>query len=189
MPNVPDHDQKILRSLAEVVHPSLAAGKSRKSLHDHNIIWTTESGYLKTQARAKQIGTIEIVENAREIEAARALGDLRENSEYKFALEKRSRLQGELKTLSDELSRARLITPDDIYQNEVGIGSVITVEDSKKHPTVYTILGPWDADPDAHILSFQSKLAQAMCGLKVGDIFTFRDEEFKIQGIKSYLNK
>lgn len=184
-----DHDQKILRSLAEVVQPTLAAVKSRMSSHDHNIIWTTEAGYLKTQERAKQLGTIEILENAREIEAARALGDLRENSEYKFALEKRSRLQGELKTLSDHLKRARLITPDDIYSNEVGIGSVVKIEDSKHNITEYTILGPWEADPDSNILSFQSKLAQTICGRKVGESFTFRDEEFKVLNIKSFLNK
>lgn len=184
-----DHDQKILRSLAEVVHPTLAAAKQKKGQHDHNTIWTTEAGYLKTQERAKQIGTVEIVENAREIEAARALGDLRENSEYKFALEKRSRLQSELKTLSDQLNRARLITPDDISPSEVGIGSVVKVEDPKHHSITYTILGPWEADPDAHILSFQSKLAQTMCGLKAGETFNFRDEEFKVVSVKSYLDK
>ena len=184
-----DHDQKILRSLAEVAHPSLATGKSRKNSHDVNLIWTTETGYLKTQERAKLVGTIEIIENAREIEAARALGDLRENSEYKFALEKRSRLQGELKTLSEQLSYARLITPNDISFNEIGIGNIVKIEDSKQQITVYTILGPWEADPETNILSFQSKLAQTMCGLKVGDTFSFRDEEFKILDIQSYLNK
>ncbi len=185
-----DHDMKILRSLAEVVHPSLAAAKSRKGLHhESSIIWTTEAGYLKTQERAMHLGTVEVVENAREIEAARALGDLRENSEYKFALEKRSRLQGELKTLSDQLSRARLITRDDISSTEAGVGNVIGVQDQKNKVTTYTILGPWEADPDANILSSQSKFAQAMFGCKVGDVFNFRDEEFKIVSLKSYLDK
>lgn len=183
-----DHDVKILRSLVEVVHPSLSTAK-RKGFHDANIIWTTEAGYLKTQDRARQIGTVEIIENAREIEAARALGDLRENSEYKFALEKRSRLQGELKTLSDHLNRARLITRDDISTTEVGIGNVVELKDQKNKKISYTILGQWDVDVDAHILSSQSKLAQAMFGLKVGDTFQFRDEEFTIAGIKSYLDK
>lgn len=185
-----DHDIKILRSLAEVVHPSLATAKShKKSQHDSNFIWTTEAGYLKTQERARQIGTVEIIDNAREIEAARALGDLRENSEYKFALERRSRLQGELKMLSDQLNRARLITRDDISPTEAGIGNIIDVIDSKGNKNTYTILGPWDADPDAHILSFQSKFAQAMIGYKIGETFQFRDEEFKVVGLKSYLDK
>lgn len=185
-----DHDIKILRSLVEVVHPTLALAKSKKGSHqDGNIVWTTEAGYLKTQERAKQIGTVEVIENAREIEAARALGDLRENSEYKFACEKRSRLQGELKMLSDLLGRARLITRDDISPTEVGIGNVIELKDSNNKKIVYTILGQWDADADALILSLQSKLAQAMLGLKVGDTFQFRDDEYTITGLKSYLDK
>lgn len=185
-----DHDIKILRSLAEVVHPSLGSSKARKHAQtDGNVIWTTEAGYLKTQDRARQLGTVEIIENAREIEAARALGDLRENSEYKFALEKRSRLQSELKTLSEMINRARLITPNDIHSNEVGVGSVVEIIDSKGSKISYSILGPWDADADSHVLSFQSKLAQAMIGLKVGETFEFRNEEFKIMGLKSYLDK
>lgn len=184
-----DHDVKILRSLVEVVHPSLSTSKRKGAHHDTNIIWTTEAGYLKTQARAQQIGTVEIVENAREVEAARALGDLRENSEYKFALEKRSRLQGELKTLSDQLKRARLITRDDVSTSEAGIGNVVELKDQKNKKITYTILGPWDADVDANILSSQSKFAQAMFGLKVGDTFQFRDDEFTVTGLKSYLDK
>lgn len=185
-----DHDVKILRSLVEVVHPTLAAMKPRKGHHnDTNIIWTTEAGYLKTQERARHIGTIEVIENAREVEAARALGDLRENSEYKFALEKRTRLQAELKALSDQLNRARLITPDDISSTEVGIGSTVDLKDESGQIVTYTILGPWEADPDAHILSLQSKFAQALIGLKVGEVLEFRDEKFTVAALRSYLDR
>lgn len=184
-----DHDVKILRSLAEVVQPSLAAAKERKgSAHaDSHTIWTTEQGYLKTQERIRHIGTKEVIENAREVEAARALGDLRENSEYKFAVEKRSRLQGELKMLSEQLHRARVITPQDVNQSEVGVGNVVELADPKGNCVTYSILGPWDADADTNILSFQSKLAQAMMGKKEGETFVFRDEPFKVLKIKSYL--
>lgn len=183
-----DHDIKILHSLAAVVHPSLAAPKSRKS-NDTNILWTTEKGYLKAQERAKQLGTTEIVENAREIEAARALGDLRENSEYKFALERRSRLQSELKTISDQLNRARIITRENISPQEVSIGSVVDLNDQKNHKITYTILGPWDADADEHILSAQSKFAEAMLGLKLGEMFTFRNEQYTVVGLKSFFDE
>lgn len=182
-----DHDLKILRSLAEVVHPSLADSSSKKRTWDENVIWTTEDGYLRIQDRIKQIGTVEIIENAREVEAARALGDLRENSEYKFACEKRSRLQGELKTLSEQLKKARIITTQDIDQEEVGIGSVVELIDANGNKITYTILGPWDANPDEFILSFQSKFAQAMIGCKEGDSFKFKEDEFSVARIKSYL--
>lgn len=181
-----DHDTKILRSLAEVVQPSLADAKHKKKQWDENVIWTTEAGYLNTQDRIRQIGTVEIIENAREVEAARALGDLRENSEYKFAVERRGRLQGELKTLSDQLKRARIITKDDILPGEVGVGSVVDVLDGTGNKITYKILGPWDANPDEHILSFQSKFAQAMVGCKEGESFKFRDEEYTISKVNSF---
>lgn len=182
------HDMKILRSLTEVVHPSLTPPKQKKELkaNEQGEIWTTEEGYLKIQERIRQIGTVEIIENAREIEAARALGDLRENSEFKFAQERRARLQSELKTLSSQLNRARIITPADIHSSEVGVGSVVNLVDSSGNTINYTILGPWDADPDKNILSFNSKFAQAMFGKKIGESFNFRDENFQVVGLRSY---
>lgn len=180
-----DHDKKIFGSLAEVAHPSLST--SSKKAPEENAIWTTEESYLKTQERIRRLSTVEVVENAKEIEAARALGDLRENSEYKFALERRSRLQAEIKQLSDQIHRARVLTPQDIITSEVSVGTIVSLTNKKQEPTTYTILGPWDANPDKGILSFQSKLAQAMLAHRVGDTFQFKGEEFKIQEIKSYL--
>ena len=183
-----NHDLKVLRSLVEVVHPSLGNLKRKEEEAEaEEVIWTTEQGYLKIQDRIKQIGTVEVIENAREIEAARALGDLRENSEFKFAQEKRARLQSELKTLSEQLNKARVITPDDISHQEVSIGTVIQVTDQNGKTTQFTILGPWDADPDANTLSYNSKFAQAMIGKRKGESFNFKEESFKVMEITSFL--
>lgn len=185
-----EHDKQILRSLAAVVHPQLGKSKAEKEEEtNHHILWTTEEAFLKIQDRIQHIGTVEIVENAREVEAARALGDLRENSEYKFAVERRSRLQGQLKTLSEQIKHARIITKNDISSDEVGVGSVVELADENGKKITYTILGPWDADADKNVLSFQSKLAQAMLGCKKGDMFQFRDEKFKILALKTFLDK
>lgn len=185
-----DHDIKILRSLAAVVHPSLnAKQKKEASTMDSHTVWTTEDGYNRTKQRIQQLTTVETVENAREIEAARALGDLRENSEYKFALEKRSRIQSEIRHLSDQINRARIITRDDISEDEVSVGSIVEVVDSKGNLSTYTILGIWDADADKGILSTQSRLAQSMAGTKVGESFKFRDENYTVVGLKRFVNK
>lgn len=179
------HDQKILKSLAEVAHPQLS--QETKTSLDPNTIWTTSEGYAKTHDRIKHIGTIEIVDNAREIETARAHGDLRENAEYKSALERRSRLQSELKLLSEQFRHARIITKNDIHTDFVSIGTKVTVANQKGQEQSYTILGIWDANPNESILSTQSKLAQAMMEKKVGESFSFKDEEFKVIAITSFL--
>lgn len=187
-----DHDIKILHSLAEVVHPSLARLRKEKDRTvggEENIIWTTQEGYQKIHLRIQQIATVETVHNAREIEAARALGDLRENAEFKAALERRDRLQSELKLLSDQIAKARILTPEDVPADEVGVGSVVHCRDSKGEHLRFTLLGPWDADPEQHILSFQSKLAQAMKGKSVGEQFEFQGEKFAISEIDNYFDQ
>lgn len=185
------HDHKILHSLAGVIHSELGPiRRSDDSLKlDGRTIWTTEAGYHFVKNQAQRIGTVEIVENAKEVEAARALGDLRENSEYKFAVERRRHLQSQLKKLSDELNRARIITKEDISLEEIGIGNIVELMVDDSISLKYTILGPWDANVDENILSFQSKLAQEMIGKKVNDKFSFRDQEYKIVSIKSYLDQ
>ena len=185
-----DHDIKILHSLAEVAHPLLAKTKKKtynSSSEESPVIWTTEQGHLKLQKRIQQIATIETIENAKEIETARAHGDLRENAEFKAALEKRDRLQGELKLLSNQMSQARVITSQDISTDVVGIGAVVKCKNTQGKEVSYTLLGPWDADPDNNILASQSKLAQTMYGNSVGDTFQFQGDTFTITSISSYL--
>lgn len=182
------HDMKIIRSLAQVVHPELGGEKS-PSQSEQNIVWTTQEGLAKTQERVRQIGEDEMVDNAKEIEVARAHGDLRENAEYKSALERRDRLQAELKLLSDQLQNARVLTPVDLDLNQVSVGTQISLENSKGEKIQYSILGPWDADPDNHILSFQSLLAKAAIGTKQGEKFSFKDEEFTVLSIESALTE
>jgi transcription elongation factor GreA-like protein/transcription elongation GreA/GreB family factor len=184
-PTLNDQNIKIFISLAEVHHPELG---TKTPVHsDEDVIWTSQEGLQRVQERLKQIATVDTVENAREIEAARALGDLRENSEFKFALEKRDRLQQEIKVLGDQIKKARIFTKEDIPSEEAGVGSVVEVEDSQGRRVSYTLLGPWDADPERHILSFQSKAAQAMVGKGVGDAVQIGHEHMRIVGLKGVL--
>ena len=181
-----DHDQKIFVSLAEVAYPQLAKLHKKEAQEDLTI-WTTQEGYQKLQQRIQQIATVETVENAKEIETARAHGDLRENAEFKAALERRDRLQSELKTLSDQMHRARVLSKEDISTQEVGVGAIIDCKNTHGEIISYTILGPWDADPEKNVLSFQSKLASTINGLSVGESFQFQEETFTIEAIHSYL--
>ena len=181
------HDLQILHSLAKVVHPDIEDKRKlfTESQEDEQI-WTTQEGFNKIQERIQHIATVETVENAKEIEAARALGDLRENSEFKFAQEKRARLQAEMKLLSDQIRNSRILTPVDVEKGVVDLGVVVELLDPKANKVIYTILGPWDADPDHNILSYQSPFAQAIKGQKVDNKFFFRDDEYKVLNIRSY---
>lgn len=185
--NFDEHEIRTIHSLAAVAHPDFQ--KERKetpSMEDSHIIWTTERGYNTVQERIKEVSTKETVENAREIEAARALGDLRENAEYKASLEKRSRLQAELKMLSDQIHRARIISKELVVTDEVGIGTKVTLVKESGKEIEYTFLGPWDVNTEENILSIQSKFAKAFLGTKVGQVVEYNQEKYQVKRIKSY---
>ncbi|MCK4934031.1 MAG: GreA/GreB family elongation factor [Simkaniaceae bacterium] len=189
--SISDHDIKILHSLAEVAHPSLGSiAKKYQNINEkeESTIWTTEEGYHKLKERIKHIGTVETVENAKEIEIARSHGDLRENSEFKFALEKRDRLQSELKLLSDQFNQARILVKEEVNTNEVSVGVIVDFKNKSGEITSYTLLGPWDADPENQILSFQSQLATSMIHKKIGDKINIQGQEHTISAIRNYFS-
>lgn len=179
------HDLNIFHSLAKVANPDLE-DKTKEDELD-NVIWTTREGYEKIKQRIENIATVETVKNAEEIKVARSHGDLRENSEYKFALEKRSRLQEELKRLSKQITQARILSPEDIATGEVGVGMIVSIIDEEGQNSSYTLLGPWEAEPENNILSYQSRFAQAMKGLKEGDSFNYQGKEFKVDSFEPIL--
>jgi transcription elongation factor GreA-like protein/transcription elongation GreA/GreB family factor len=185
--SISQEDIKILHSLAQVAHPDLKTITRKyddEPVFEQTNLWITEQGLKELKERIHDIATVKTVQNANEIEEARALGDLRENAEFKAALEKRDRLQSEIKTLSDQFSRARVIEKEDVNPSCVGIGTIVSCTNPEE-TIEYTILGPWEANADKGILSFQSKLALAMLGKKVGDKISISGDEYVIEKIGS----
>lgn len=182
-PQFSSGDLNILQGLSEVVCPDL-----KKKLHfpeDEDVLWTTSESFSRMKAKLQSLTGKEMVDNAKEIEDARALGDLRENSEYKFALERRARLQEEIRVLSEEVNKARILTKDAVFTDRVGVGCRVTLKDEEGNPLEYTILGPWDADPENNILSLKSKLAQEMLNKEVGVQLLFQGKKYTISKICS----
>ena len=66
-----------------------------------------------------------------EIRKAVELGDLRENSEYKAALERQQFVQARLGQLTQRLSKLSSIDQSQIPADKVGLGSTVIVEDER----------------------------------------------------------
>jgi transcription elongation factor GreA len=182
-----DHDVKIIHSLAKVVYPSLEEQKYTQK-ETSQVIWMTQEGYDKLKKKISKLSSVDTIANAKEIEEARAHGDLRENAEYKAALEKRAQLQGELQLLGDQFNRARVLQKEEVSCEKVNVGTVIDCVSDKGKKQTFTILGPWEANPEKNILSFQSKFAQVMLGKIVGEQFAFQNETFTITNIRNYFD-
>lgn len=113
---------------------------------------------------------VKIPDNKREIQIARAEGDLRENGGYKAARDQQAvllRMQGKYER---ELRNARGTDFASVPTDKVGIGTVVDVEDmSSGQKETFTILGAWDGDLDKNIISYLSDSAKAMIGRAPGE--------------------
>jgi|SRR5256712_5578553 len=110
----------------------------------------------------------------REIEKARAHGDLRENSEYKAALERQQFAQARLSHLRARLSKLSTVSEQDIPRDRVGLGSRVTVQDldTKRNETYALTLGEFieggEEDGDDIPVSIASPLGKGLLGCKKG---------------------
>ncbi len=109
----------------------------------------------------------------KEIEKARAHGDLRENSEYKAALERQQFAQARVHHLRLRLSKLSDVREADIPRDRIGFGSRVRVQDiDTKQTEVYALtLGEFieggEADGDEMPVSMASPLGKALIGRKV----------------------
>src|SRR5438874_13776897 len=147
------------------------------------------SSLEKRKAEYEELAKTKIPENTKEIAIARSYGDLSENFEFKAAKQMQSVLMRRKAELEQMLHNARGTSFDKVDTSLVSIGTVVTLRssDSSKEET-YTILGAWDGDPDRHIISYQTAIAQMLLGHKLGEVISLNTDrgtaQFAIVSIK-----
>lgn len=104
-----------------------------------------------------------------EIRRAVELGDLRENSEYKAALERQQFVQARLGQLRQRLSKLSSIDVSQIPSDRVGLGSEVTVEDERTGEREQYSLVFGDADFEEGHVSMASPIGRALVGKGVGE--------------------
>lgn len=106
-----------------------------------------------------------------EIRKAVELGDLRENSEYKAALERQQFVRARLGQLRERLSKLASIDMTQIPTDRVGLGSKVVLEDQKTgaRETRHLVFG--DAlEFDETQVTMASPIGRALLGKAVGEI-------------------
>ena len=101
---------------------------------------------------------------------AAAEGDLSENAEYHATREQLTMLQRRIYELEEQLRSPRFIEDLAISCTRVSIGTKVRCLDLEtRQEVVYTILGPADAVPEQHVISFQSPLGQGLVNKEPDD--------------------
>lgn len=148
-------------------------GVEEKTVVTRGLMVTTAK-YQEKQKTLQHIMEVDVPANSKEIGFALSLGDLRENAEYKAAKERQEILNATVAKLKDEIERAQLFDPSTINASRVAFGTVVSLyNETEGVDEHYTILGPWESDPDNDIISYLSPFGGAVLNKRVGDRFEF----------------
>ena len=122
----------------------------------------------------EHLKTVRRTEIAKNLEYARALGDLSENAEYQEARDLQAATEERIKKLEELVKYTKIVT-EGKKKSEVSFGSKVSIK--KKGSTEiheYTIVGSEEVDMRVKKLSHISPLGAALMGKKKGDVFTFQ---------------
>lgn len=140
-----------------------------------------QSFELKSKALANLQGE-EVSKNSKEIAVAREFGDLKENAEYKAAKERQEILNSTAAKWKQELEQAKVVNADDVDASRVNFGCRVELLNqlSNKKET-YTIMGPWESNPEEGIISYLSPFGQEIYRKQAGDSlkFTINEREYQ----------
>ena len=106
-----------------------------------------------------------------QLKAARALGDLSENTEYSTAKRELRHLESRLRYLNKQLQYAQIVEPSD--DNTVDLGTTVTLKfTDDDDQEVYHIVGKQEADIAKQKISFDSPLGKAIMHQPAGKVVT-----------------
>ena len=134
----------------------------------------TQNVYLTDDGRQRILGHLEFLRTVKRAEVARYLyeakegGDVNDNAAYEEARTEYALLEGKIYELEQMLASARPISKG--QTDVVSLGSVVRAccEDGRER--IYTIVGAYEANPGAGLISNESPVGKALLGHKVDDM-------------------
>lgn len=132
-------------------------------------VYLTSSGLEELKQELENLKLVKRPEVIQALKEARALGDLSENAEYDAARHEQAVVESRITELEQMVENAVVI--ENAKTDCVGIGTTVKIEYIDDDETEeYSIVGSKEADPFENRISNESPIAQAIMGLKVGDV-------------------
>ena len=130
----------------------------------------TRATFERLQGELEDLTTRGRVEVAREIEAARALGDLSENGDYHAAKDRQGKMELRIRQLQATLSGARVVEGGPEAHGAVTAGSVVAIRYEGDDEVERFLVGSIEERHDElNVVSPGSPLGQALLGKGPGE--------------------
>jgi transcription elongation factor GreA len=106
----------------------------------------------------------------KEIQKAREWGDLRENAEYKAAMERQTMVQARIMQVRQRINEVESIDISQLPTDRIAYGSTVVLYDIEKEEKVtYKLATSEESDPENGVISTVSPIGQALIGKEEGD--------------------
>jgi transcription elongation factor GreA len=130
----------------------------------------TQNVKERLQAELEELETELRVHLPREIKKAKEWGDLRENAEYKAALERQTFVKARIAQLRERLSEIASIDLSKIPRDRAAYGSTLELYDAERDENVtYRLVTPEESDPQKGLISTASPIGRSLMGKEEGD--------------------
>lgn len=111
----------------------------------------------------------------KEIQRALQMGDLRENAEYKAALERQQYVKARIGQVQTQLKTLAMVDLSALPKDRVALGSTVGLHDAESDREVtYELVIPEEADFSKGRVSVNSPIGKALLGRQEGDEVTIR---------------
>lgn len=149
----------------------------------------TPQGLQNLRDELKQLREVERFKNVRDIEEARAHGDLKENAEYHAAKERQGFIEGRSREIDSIIAQSDVIDPTKLSGTRVVFGATVELVDTESEDKVtYMIVGEHEGNIKEGRLSVSAPLARALIGKDEGDTAVLRmgksSREFQIATVR-----
>ena len=135
--------------------------------------YLTKKGSDKLLKELRRMKNEMVPRLSREINEARAQGDLSENAEYHAAKEELTNVQKRIAGIENTLSSSLIIDEAKMAHDKVYLGATVTVEDPSGARAEYTVVSAAEADPMEGLISSVSPIGSALIGNTVGAEVSF----------------
>jgi len=149
----------------------------------------TPRGQKKLREELKRLREVERPKNVKDMEVARAHGDISENAEYAAAKERQAFIEGRIREVEGTIALSEVIDPGKLSGSRVVFGATVRLTDTESgEETVYNIVGDNEGDIKEGRIAISAPLARVLIGREQGDTVNLRtskgSREYQIQEIK-----
>lgn len=130
----------------------------------------TPEGYKTLVAELSHMKEVVRPQIVRDIEEARAHGDISENSEYEDAKERQAHCEGRIAELEGRAAAAEVIDVMKLpVTDRVVFGATVRIESASGESRTWRIVGEGEADVEKGRISYKSPLGKALIGRHEGE--------------------